>query len=50
MSVPAEMELAAIFVPSWARVNARAMMKTAKRSAEVALSRNMPRRVRGFQM
>lgn len=46
--VPADTELAAILVPSCARANPEAITKTPKRSAELAPSRNMPRRVRGF--
>lgn len=51
-SVPAEMLLAAMLVPSWARAKDAAMMKTPKRVAPVTLgsSRNMVRRVRGDQM
>jgi hypothetical protein len=49
-SVPAETELAEIFVPSCARANPVAMMKMPKRWPELAPSRNMPSRSRGFQI
>lgn len=38
MSVPAETELAAMLVPSWARAKAKEMMKTPKRAAPLAVS------------
>jgi len=50
MSVPAETELAAIFVPSWAKAKANAMMKTPKRSPELAPSRKLLSRSKGFQI
>lgn len=50
MSVPAETELAAMFVPNWARANAVAIKKTPARSLEVPSSRKVWRRVRGFQI
>ena len=37
-SFPAETELAAIFTPSWAKANARAMKNTPARVAEFGLS------------
>lgn len=48
--VPAETELAAIFVPSCANVKPLAITKTPKRSAELAPSRNRPKSVRGFHI
>lgn len=51
MSVPAEILFAAMLVPSWARVNAAAMMKTPKRWPwPASSSRKLPRRSRGFQI
>ena len=50
MSVPAETLLAAMFVPSWARAKAAAIMNTPKRSAELAPSSNLPSNSRGFQI
>jgi hypothetical protein len=51
MSVPAEMEFAAMLVPSWATVKAAAMMKTPKRWPEPLFSfRKLSRRRRGFQI
>lgn len=47
--VPAETELAAIFVPSWASANPAAITKIPNRSAELASSRNISIRIRGFQ-
>lgn len=49
-SVPAEIELAEMFVPSWARANPVAMIKIPKRWPELAPSRNFPRRSRGFHV
>ena len=54
--MPADTELAAIFVPSWARVNPAAMMKTPKRAGPLALSpvsgfsKKKVRRSKGFQI
>lgn len=50
MSVPAETELAAMLVPSWARANASAMKKTPARFLLVPSFRNDCRRSRGFQI
>ena len=50
MSVPAETLLAAMLVPSWASAKAAAIMNTPKRSAELAPSRSLASRSRGFQM
>lgn len=51
-SVPAEMELAAMFVPNCARVNAAAMTKTPKRVAPLTpgSSKNLVSRVSGDQI
>lgn len=50
MSVPAETEFAAMFVPSCARAKAEEIMKTPKRCPELAPSWKLPRSCRGFQM
>lgn len=50
MSVPAATELAAIFVPSWARIKAAAMKKTPTRLAEPPSFRNEVSNSRGFQI
>lgn len=51
MSDPAETELAAIFVPSWARAKPRAMKNTPARVPESGFaSRKFDRRSSGFQM
>lgn len=49
ISVPAEIEFAAMFVPSCARAKALEMTKTPNRWPESARSRNLPRRSSGFQ-
>ncbi len=50
MSVPADTELAAMLVPSWARVKAKDIMKTPKRAAPLAPSRKLLSRFKGFQI
>ncbi len=50
ISVPADTELAAMFVPSWARAKAAAMKKTPVRFPEVPSSRKDWRSWRGFQI
>lgn len=48
-SLPAETEFAAMFTPSCARANARAMKNTPQRVAEFGFpSRNLPSRSKGF--
>lgn len=46
--VPADTVFAAIFVPSCATAKPVEIINTPKRSAELALSRNLPRRSNGF--
>lgn len=48
-SVPAETELAAIFVPSCARAKANAIVKTPNLAAPLAPSRNLLKISSGFQ-
>jgi hypothetical protein len=50
MSVPADTEFAAILVPSWAKAKPVEIMKTAKRSAELAPSRNFFNTSSGFHI
>ena len=56
MSVPAETELAAILVPSWANANAKEIMKTPNLAGPFALSpllgliKKYPSSSSGFQM
>jgi hypothetical protein len=50
MSVPAEIELAAMFVPSCASVKAAAMTKTPNLCADPPSSRNFVSRSRGFHI
>lgn len=50
ISVPAETEFAAMFVPSCASVNAVAIKKTPTRFCDDPSARNECRRSRGFQM
>lgn len=50
MSVPAEIEFAAILVPSCAKANADAITKTPKRVAPSAFSRKRLNRSKGFQI
>lgn len=49
MSVPADIELAEIFVPSCARAKAVEMIKTPNLSPLLAPSRNLPKSSSGFQ-
>ena len=50
MSVPAETELAAMLVPSWARAKAKEMKNTPARVPRPPSSRNRLRRSRGDQI
>ena len=50
ISVPAEMEFAAIFVPSWARQKAEAMKKTPALFLDPPSLRKDSRRTSGFQI